>query len=53
MDILRLLFSSLDSDLEFIATGCTVLLLLITGLDDELNRLIEGTVGQKTRAIAE
>jgi len=52
-DLFWLLFSSLDGDLEFVATGFTVLLHLVTSLNDELNRFIEGTFSHETGAITE
>ena len=52
-DLLGLIFFGLDGDLEIVTTGLTVLFLLITGLNKELNRLADSAFTHETRTKAE
>ena len=52
-DILWLLLTSGDSHLELVPTRGTILFVLIPGLDDELNIVLGGELGQDSWSIAE
>ena len=53
LDLLGLFFSGLDGDLEVVTAGLTVLFLLVTGLNKELNRLADSAFAHETRSKAE
>ena len=52
-DLLGLFFFGLDGDLEIVTTGLTVLFLLVTGLNKELNGLADSAFTHETRTKAE
>lgn len=53
LDLLGLLLDGLDADLELITTRSSVLLLLVTSLDDESDLLVDRAVLEQTWTVAE
>ena len=53
LNFLGLLFFRLNSDLEAVTAGLTVLFLLVTCLDKEFDRLADSTFSHETRTKAE
>ena len=52
-NLLRVLLTCKDADFEIVTTRGTILALIVTSLDDELDWLVDGAVCEQTRAVAE
>ena len=52
-DVLLLFIVRFDSDLELVASGLTVFAVVVSGLDEELNRLVYGHVFHETTSETE